>query len=249
MYDLAVIVPVRRGSSRISEKCLLPFGDQETLIEWKLAQLTKVIDPRRIYISSEDEEFLALGDRFGISRHHRPRHLAIDHIAPFRDVITGIVRDIPHTHIAWSTVVCPLMAPQEYCDAFRNYHDEVICGDHDSLLGVNPCKDYYWSREGALNYEATRNHTISQELPDWFKVTNSLYMAPRQQILAREYFVGDNPVLQSLSKLAGVDIDYIEDYRIARALHAVYAEDNMDAVDPETAINWNAGGSDFLMAM
>ncbi|GAB5480264.1 MAG: hypothetical protein Pars92KO_00210 [Parasphingorhabdus sp.] len=249
MYDLGVIVPVRRGSSRIAEKCLLPFGDQETLIEWKLAQLTKIIDPRRIYLSSEDEAFLELGDRFGVSRHHRARHLAVDHIAPFRDVITGIVRDIPHTHIAWSTVVCPLMAPQEYSDAFCAYLDQVIQGENDSLLGVNLMKEYFWSREGALNYEASRNHTISQELPDWFKVTNSIYMAPRQQILAREYFVGDNPVLQPLSKLAGVDIDYIEDYRIAQALYAVYAEDGLDAVNPSTIVNWSAHDPDFPVAI
>ena len=117
------------------------------------------------------------------------------------------------------------MSPQEYSDGFSAYHEQVIKGDHDSLLGVNLMKEYFWSGKGALNYEATRNHTISQDLPDWYKVTNSIYMAPRQQILAREYFVGDNPLLQNLSKLAAVDIDYIEDYRIAQALYAVYAED------------------------
>lgn len=249
MYDLAVVIPVRRGSSRIAEKCLLPFGDEETLIEWKLAQLSQVIDPRRIYLSSEDEDFLKLGDRFGVSCHHRARHLAIDHIAPFRDVITGIVRDIPHTHIAWATVVCPLMAPQEYCDAFRAYHDHVISGERDSLVGVNLMKEYFWSRDGALNYEATRNHTISQELPDWYKVTNSIYMAPRQQILAREYFLGENPELQTLSRLAGVDIDYIEDYRIARALYTVYTEDGLDAVNPETLIDWSSHDPRFPVAI
>ena len=249
MYDLGVIVPVRRGSSRIAEKCLLPFGDQETLIEWKLAQLTKVIEPHRIYISSEDDEFLAMADRFGVSQHRRAGHLAVDHIAPFRDVITGIVRDIPHAHIAWTTVVCPLMSPQEYCDGFRAYHQQVIKGGYDSLLGVNLMQEYFWSRDGALNYEATRNHTISQDLPDWYKVTNSIYMAPRQQILAQEYFVGDNPLLQNLSKLAAVDIDYIEDYRIAQALYAVYAEDGLDTVNAETQLNWSADDPDYSIAI
>lgn len=243
MYELAVIVPARRGSSRISEKCLLPFGNQETLIEWKLTQLCKVIEPERIYLSSEDTIFLDLAARFGVSRHHRDRRLAIDHIAPFRDVITGIVRDIPHTHIAWATAVCPLMAPNEYLEAFRAYQDCVIEGHFDSLLGVNPAQDYYWSNDGALNYEANRNHTISQDLPEWFKVTNSLYMAPRTQILEREYFIGENPVLQRLPKLAGVDIDYIEDYRIAQALYSVYKEDGLDTVDTSFAANWNRDAS------
>ncbi|MEP2734664.1 MAG: hypothetical protein ABJP34_00075 [Erythrobacter sp.] len=240
MYDLGVVVPARRGSSRIKEKCLLPFGDSETLIEWKLAQLCKVIEPHRIYLSSEDDAFLDLAKNMGVSRHQRDPQLAVDHIAPFRDVITGIVRDIPHEHIAWATVVCPLMAPSEYLTAFGAYHSDVIRGQYDSLIGVDPVQDYYWSAAGPINYEASRNHTISQELPKWFKVTNSLYMAPRALMLEREYFIGKNPLLQRLSKLAAVDIDYIEDYRIACALYSVYREYGLDAVEAGT--KFESGG-------
>ena len=239
MYDLAVVVPVRRGSSRIANKSMLPFGDADSLIEWKLSQLVRIIDPARIYLSSEDDEFLGLADRFGVSRHKRDMRLAKDHDAPFRDVITGVVRDIPHEHIAWCTVVCPLMTPQEYLDSFRHYHEQVIRGDRDSLIGVNLLKEYFWAEGRSLNYEATRNHTISQDLPDWFKVTNSIYMSSKQDILRREYFVGARPVMKQLSKLSGVDIDYLEDYRIARALYAVYAEDGLDRVDPDTLIDWS----------
>lgn len=238
--DLAVVVPVRRGSSRIAEKCLLPFGDQPSLIEWKLRQLITAIEPHRIYLSSEDEEFLEMASALGVSTHHRPAHLAKDHDAPFRDVITGIVRDIPHEHIAWCTVVCPLMAPREYVEAFQAYQVHVIHGPRDSLVGVTEVKEYFWSREGALNYEASRNHTISQDLPDWFKVTNGIYMAPRALMLEREYFLGIDPVLFELSKLAAVDIDYIEDYRIARALYAVYREEKLGELSPHLTQDRNA---------
>lgn len=249
MYDLGIVVPARRGSSRIKEKCLLPFGDQDSLIEWKLAQLCKVIEPRRIYLSSEDEAFLQLADKMGVSRHHRDPHLAMDHIAPFRDVITGIIREIPHTHIAWATVVCPLMAPSEYLTAFSAYDSNVIKGKHDSLIGVDPVQEYYWSAAGPLNYEASRNHTISQELPKWFKVTNSLYMAPRAQMLEHEYFIGTNPLLHHLSKLAAIDIDYFEDYRIARAIYSVYKADNLDETDPHLAIDWHNQQASLTLAM
>lgn len=224
-FDLGIIVPARRGSSRIAEKCLLPFGDEETLIEWKLAQLTQLIEPHRIYLSSEDRGFLELAERFGVRRHERARHLAIGHSAPFRDVITGIVRDIPHEHIAWATVVCPLMAPRDYAGGLASYEEHVVSGESDSLIAVNEARDYYWSSQGALNYRADREHTVSQELPDWFRVTNSLYMAPRSLILEREYFIGERPYLFSLPKLAGIDIDTPEDYRIARALYTLYQEE------------------------
>ena len=238
MYDLAVIVPVRRGSSRIVDKSMLPFGGYNSLIEWKLSQLVKVIDPWRIYLSSEDEEFLALARKYGASTHRRPLRLATGHIASFSEVITGIVSDIHHEHIAWCTVVCPLMSPQEYVDTFQRYHDDVIHGDHDSLVGVNLMKEYFWEKEGALNYQADRNHTISQNLPDWYKVTNSVYMCPKADIMTQGYFLGERPVLQPLSKISGIDIDYIEDYRMARALYGIYEEDGLDQVRPETQLSW-----------
>lgn len=222
-HDLAVVVPVRRGSSRIAEKCALPFGGEDTLVQWKLKQLIEVIEPSRIFLSSEDSGFLAMGASLGVSLHKRPQHLAIDHIAPFRDVITGIVRDIPHRHVAWCTVVCPLMSPSDYRASFQNYQNEVIDGERDSLVGVTPAKEYFWSDQAPLNYEASRNHTISQDLPDWYRVTNSVYMAPKDVMLEREYFLGERVFLQTLPKLAGVDIDVIEDYHIACALHGVYA--------------------------
>lgn len=249
MYDLAVVVPARRGSSRIAEKCLLPFGDQPSLIEWKLAQLCQVIDPHRIYLSSEDAQFLSLGKRFGVSLHARDPRLAIGHEAAFSEVITGIIRDIPHDHIAWATVVCPLMSPAEYCTAFQAYEREVVYGAKDSLLGVNRAQEYFWSRAGALNYSANRDHTISQDLPEWFRVTNSLYMAPRSQMLARDYFLGDDPVLHELSKLAGIDLDYLEDYHIARALYALYREDGRGRLDPSSRIDWTCHAPDRSFAL
>ena len=240
MFDLGIVVPVRRGSSRIREKCALPFAEQNTLIEWKLKQLAEVIEPKRIFLSSEDDAFLSIARELGASAHKRASHLAVGHTAEFREVITGIVEDIPHEHIAWCTVVCPLMAPRDYSGAFRNYHAQVIKGDCDSLLGVVPERAYFWSASGPLNYKASRDHTISQDLPEWFKVTNSVYMAPRDLILRREYFLGERPYLEHLPKLASIDIDYIDDYRFAQALHAIYEEDGLHTMSEGDRIHWGS---------
>lgn len=238
MYDLAVIVPVRRGSSRIENKSMLPFGDCSSLIEWKLRQLSTVIDARRIYLSSEDDEFLAIAAGLGVSQHKRDLRLATGHIVPMSEVITGVVREIPHEHIAWCTVVCPLMPPREYLGAFRRYQDQVIGGAFDSLLGVNVMKEYFWFDGRPLNYRADKDHKSSQDLVGVSKVTNSIYMSSRRNILDREYLVGPNPLLKSLSKLSGVDIDHLEDYRMACAMHSIYDKDCLSEIDYCDRISW-----------
>jgi N-acylneuraminate cytidylyltransferase len=230
-YDLGVIVPVREGSSRIKDKVLLPFAERVTLLEWKLKQLCEVLSPERIFVSTDSTNLQALAKPYGVSIHHRDPRLCRGHEASFSEVITGIVKDIPHEHIAWVTVVVPLMSPAEYREGFRCYHEQVIRqAAHDSLFAANLVKDYLWWPDRPLNYQADRNHTISQHLPDIYRVTNGLYMRDRESILRDGYFLGPNPYKFPVSKVAGVDIDVIEDFQIARSLRWLYEDPHAELV-------------------
>lgn len=222
-FDLGVIVPVREGSSRIKDKVLLPFAENLTLLEWKLVQLREVVPPDRIYVSTDSDHLKALARGQGVNIHHRDARLCRGHEATFSEIITGVVEGIPHKHIAWVTVVVPLMGPEDYDGAFHAYRSEVIeKAEHDSLFSANLMKEYLWNEGAPLNYQADRNHTISQHLPDIYRVTNGLYMRDRESILREGYFLGKNPAKYLVSKTAGIDIDVIEDFEIARSLRGMY---------------------------
>lgn len=224
-YDLGVVVPVREGSSRIKDKVLLPFDERLTLLEWKLSQLCEVLPARNIYVSTDSELLQSLALPYGVRIHHRDPYLCRGHVASFADVISGVVKDIPHEHIAWVTVVVPLMSPAEYMEGFLQYHQHVIQNQtHDSLFAANLLKEYLWWPDRPLNYQADQNHTISQNLPDIYRVTNGLYMRDREAILRDRYFLGPHPFKFPVSKVAGVDIDVIEDFQIARSLRWLYEE-------------------------
>jgi N-acylneuraminate cytidylyltransferase len=222
-YDLAVVIPVREGSSRIKDKVLLPFNNHLTLLEWKLDQLCQVWPADRIYVSTDSDNLKRLATPYGVRLHHREPRLCRGHDATFSEVITGIVKDIPHTHIAWVTVVVPLMSPAEYRGGFQRYSEQVIQRkENDSLFSANLVKEYLWGPDRPLNYQADRNHTISQQLPDIYRVTNGLYMRDRESILRDGYFLGPNPCKFLVSKVAGIDIDVLEDFEMARSLRPLY---------------------------
>lgn len=216
--SITALIPARLGSSRVSKKVLLPFGQNETLLSWKIKQLKNVLPDDQIVVSSESEEILDIALKLGVGVHRRDYYLSDGHKASFSEVITGIVKDIDAEHIAWVTVVCPLMNTAEYQDSFNDYKDYVINGDYDSLVGVSAAKEYFWDKNGPLNYRANKNHVISQELPDWYKVTNSVYMSSKQDILKNEYLIGEKPYLKVLPKHCGIDIDDWIDYKVACSL-------------------------------
>ncbi|GGY79027.1 acylneuraminate cytidylyltransferase family protein [Marinobacter zhanjiangensis] len=225
LSNISVIVPVREGSSRVREKIFLPFGEETTLLEWKIEQLKQVQRPGRIFLSSNSEKVAEVARKRGVEFLPRNDYLSVGHQASFSEVITGVVKDIPTDHFAWVTVVVPLMSPDEYREGFELYlRDVVQNGTHDSLVSVNLLKEYFWDDNGPLNYRADRNHTISQDLPNIYRVTNGLYMRSREATLDEGYFLGPNPLMHKVSKMAGVDIDEYEDYQIALAMKQFYDE-------------------------
>ena len=226
-YDLGVVIPVRLGSSRVTQKALLPVGSEKiSLLAWKIRQLKKVISSSNIYVSTEADVLKEIAIKEGVNVHNRDEYLADGHKASFSEVITGVVKDIPHEHIAWVTCVVPLMSPQEYLQGFREYKEHVIpeSTSFDSLVSVNLLKEYFWDDENPINYRADKKHTISQELPNIYRVTNGLYMSSKENIIENEYLLGKKPFKSCVSKIAGIDIDEYEDYEIARDLIGIYSD-------------------------
>lgn len=223
--EITIVIPVREGSSRISKKVLQPFSDSWNLTEWKINQLLSFHDPDKIVLSSNSLNIKGIAKNMGVVYHERDKYLTDGHKASFSEVIMGIVKDIPSDHFAWITVVVPFMNPAQYMSAFETYRREVIDErNNDSLVSVNLLKEYLWSDEGPINYEANRYHTISQDLPDIYRVTNGIYMRDKASTLNDGYFLGKNPVKFQVPKIAGIDIDEIEDLDIAKALFPLYSE-------------------------
>jgi len=223
--EISVVLPVREGSSRVEEKIFLPFHDGMSLLEWKIHQVSKIQTSDRIFVSSNSDRVKAVAKNMGVEFIQRDDYLSIGHVASFSEVISGVVKDIPTRHFAWVTVVVPLMKPSEYAGAFAKYLQSVGGADgYDSLVSVNLLKEYFWADGCALNYSADRNHTISQDLPNWYRVTNGLYMRDKESTLAEEYFIGKKPLMYEVGKISGVDIDEYEDYQMSLALKEFYDE-------------------------
>lgn len=223
LEDISVVIPVREGSSRVRDKIYLPFGEDKTLVEWKVSQLLEVHDPEKIFLSSNSQRVARFAENMGVAFLPRRDYLCEGHKATFSEVITGVVADVPTDYFAWVTVVVPLMRPTEYREAFEIFLDHVVHQrTYDSLVTVNRLKEYLWNSEAPLNYRADCQHTISQDLPELFRVTNGLYMRSKEDTLREGYFLGPRPYMHTVAKLSGIDIDEQEDYEMALALKPLY---------------------------
>lgn len=220
---ITAVIPVREDSSRIPKKVLLPFNNEMNLLEWKISQLMEVLSKNRIVVSTNSPNLISIARNAGVEYHHRSDHLCEGHKASFSEVITGVIKDIPTPHFAWVTVVVPLMKPIDYKRAFECYIKYVMQNNnHDSLFSANILKEYLWDERNPINYQADKNHTISQNLPNIYKVTNALYMRDKASTLRDGYFLGQSPFKYVVDKSAGIDIDEWEDYEFAKRMIPFY---------------------------
>ena len=72
--------------------------------------------------------------------------------------------------------------------------------------------------------ESSYYFLVLEDLPNIYRVTNALYIYEKKKILKNEYFLGKTPFKFEVDKLAGIDIDEIEDYNMALHLLSYYNE-------------------------
>jgi len=223
--DICAVIPVQQGGHDLIRNALAPFGhDNLPLIVWKIRQLKKVFSQSHIYISSHSKEIIALALQEGVKIHYREKSLEEEGKGTFGDVISSVVGNIPHEHIAWISPVIPFMGEYDYKNALSKYEKNVLTGEFDSLMAVNKVNEYFWNSKEAINYHANKVQEFRSELLPIFKVTNGLFIRSKVDILSESYYVGSNPFKFEVSKLAGLDINAQEDRDVAMELSSLFVK-------------------------
>ena len=155
----------------------------------------------------------------GATIHWRDPYFSDGHKATFSELIGHVVSQIESEHIAWTPFVVPFFDADQYNASFENYKHNVLNNHYDSLVSVVPIKDYIWDEKLPLNYKADRYHTISQNLPNWYQVTNGNYMAPKSIMLKHQYVLGQKVFLDVRNHSCKIDIDTLHDLKIAKSYH------------------------------
>lgn len=220
-YDLTAVIPARLKSSRVEEKVFQKLNHEDTLLSRKIRQLAKVLPRDRVVVNTESELIAEHAEKHGATVHWRDPHFADGHKATFSELIEHVISQIESAHVAWTPFVVPFFDDEQFKFAFSNYYNQVINGKYDSLVSVVPMKDYIWDSEKPLNYVADRRHTISQNLPQWFQVTNGNYMASKPLMLEKKYILGQRVYLDVRDAKCKIDIDTLDDLKIARAFELI----------------------------
>ena len=159
---IKAVIPIRKGSQRVRNKNIRPFGGT-TLLENKIKILREAGFFDDIIVNTDSEEAIELARANGVSWHRREPYYASSACSGsefFQHL--GMVTDCD------VFCYCPVTSPFVSSDTMTKcmaLYEEKMAGGCDCVSTVSDVKEFLWLDGKPLNYDK-HNAPNSQDLPD-----------------------------------------------------------------------------------
>ena len=207
------MVPVRAGSTRVQHKNIRPFG-KTNLLQLKLKLLKKVIGLTEIVVSTDCKISADIAQNSNVKVQWRNEYYAGSEITNDQHWL-HIAETTPGEVVFFAQVCNPLLRVSSMQTALDSFLSSDI---HDSLNSVSSEKKFLWQNGKPINYDINVTPK-SQDLPDIVSLNFGITIIQRQSMIERKNVVGYNPTFFELDKVESIDIDELNDFKIAEVMY------------------------------
>ena len=216
-----VFLPCRKGSQRVPKKNIKPFDKYKYgLIEIKLNQLLQCNSIDNIYLSTNDEEIIDFAKSLNNNKiiiHHRIDELSSSETST-DELISHALDLIKDGEILWTHVTSPFLNANEYEKIILKYK-EMKNKEYDSLMSTTLIHGFLWDDHKPINYDRKREKwPRTQTIRPVHEVNSGVFLAHSDIYRNLNDRIGNKPYLYVLDKIIGFDIDWEEDFIIAKAI-------------------------------
>ena len=215
---MKIIIPLQTCSIRVKNKNLRDFVGNKSLFDIKAAQLLRVFDPNKVFVSSENLNIKSHVESYGFNFLLRDKRYTGNHIKQ-PDLIGHILKDIPNDEedIGWVQVTTPVF--NDFTKCLSTW--KRVQNDYDSLAVVRKVNHIITENNTPVNFNFGYWHKVTQDLDKLYEICWSFFILKRKTINECKYHIGYNPYKYIFSGI-NLDIDTEEDFAIARSMYRYY---------------------------
>ena len=211
---ILVVIPARGGSKGIPRKNVRLMAGKPLISYAITCALNSRFKPT-VTISSDDEEILTIGEKYGAIRIERPAYLGEDHVTmdPVIYHATCYMEEkekITYDYIITMQPTSPMLSVETLDSAI----EEAIKGDFDTLLSAVNDPHLSWRRENGKCIPNYKERLNRQYLPEEMRETGAFFISKRSAVKENTRF-GENVSVFPMPDHEAGDIDTVEDWVIA----------------------------------
>jgi CMP-N-acetylneuraminic acid synthetase len=210
---ITAVIPVRKGSERVKDKCTRPFADT-SLLEYKILTLKLVSEIDQIIVNTDSEEAIAIAKKHKVDFHEREAYYASSE-CPANDYFYYLGKTTSSDLIAYTPVTAPFISPQTISNCIQAYDSNE---KDASIVTANILKHFLWKDGYPLNFELDK-HPKSQDFNNISAINFGLCLIPRSTLIQYKSIIGPNPKVHIISDVEGLDIDTSLDFFIAEQIY------------------------------
>jgi CMP-N,N'-diacetyllegionaminic acid synthase len=212
---LSAVVAVRKGSQRIPNKNIKPFGDTN-LLELKLKNLKQVFNIDEIIVNSDCDKMLDIGLTYGCTIIKRDPYFASSE-ANNSEFHHHIAETTDTDFIFLAPVCSPFISTDTHIKAINMFKETT----YDSLTSVDVIQNHLWLNGKPINYDIN-NVPNSQDLPKILRLNYGISIISRKSMLERRGVVGNNPGFYPLEGFESIDVDTPMDFNTSELIYTNY---------------------------
>ncbi len=222
MSSTVAIIPARGGSKGIPRKNLVEVCGKP-LIAWSILQALNASHIDSVWVTSDDDEILAVAESFGARPIRRPSEISGDQ-ASSESAWLHALDTIEAKGVAVDLVVAmqatsPVRESSDLDGGLQTLHEQC----YDSLLSVTEVEDFFTWRIGAdggvesVNYDY-RNRKRRQQIEKRYLENGSFYVFRPQQLRRDNNRLGGRIGLFVMGRHKMFQIDNPEDIELCAAV-------------------------------
>jgi len=209
---ITAVVAVRKGSQRVPNKNIKPFGDSN-LLQMKLDTLKQVKNIDEIVVNSDCDKMLEIGKMNDVKTHKRDDYFASSKAT--NSEFHGHIAEVTKTD---SIFLAPVCSPFVSVESHEKSVDYYLNNSFDSVTSVTEVKNHLWLNGKPLNYDLD-NVPNSQDLPDVVKLNYGISIIDREIMRTKNRIVGNNPGFYKLDEIESIDVDTPFDWIVAETIY------------------------------
>ena len=203
-------VPIKMNSQRVPHKNVLPLG-RHSLAWYIFDSLKKVKGIDCIYVYCSDESIIKYLPE-GVTFLRRDPYLDGNLVKGF-EIYSRFIEDVDADVYVLSHATSPFVSS----DSIQGALDHVLSGENDSAFSAKKIQTFLWDRTGPINYDPN-DVPRTQDLSPVYAEVGAFYIFRKEVFTEQRRRIGNNPYIQVLNDIEGVDIDEPEEFDFAKMI-------------------------------